>query len=63
MPNDKGYKILQVTNNLVTVKIEYPQFSEFVNYMIDNSSNCKKIKNINYDDGTDLRKILSKKYD
>lgn len=63
VPNDKGYKILQVTNNLVTVKIEYPQFSEFVNYMIDNSSNCKKIKNINYDDGTDLRKILSKKYD
>lgn len=54
------YKILQATKNVVTVKLEYPQYSEFLDYMIDNSSTCMKIKNIKYDDNASLLKILSK---
>lgn len=54
------YKILQDTDNLVTVKVEYHQYSEFLNFVINKESSCKKIGNIKYDDGSDLIKMLRK---
>ncbi|WP_407504545.1 hypothetical protein [Acinetobacter baumannii] len=54
------YKILQDTDNLVTVKVEYHQYSEFINFVINKESSCKKIRNIKYDDGSDLIKMLRK---
>lgn len=54
------YKILQTTKNLVTVKLEYPQYSEFIDYIIDNDSTCLKIKDIKYDDNESLLEILRK---
>ncbi|MCF4288241.1 hypothetical protein V6314_05740, partial [Acinetobacter baumannii] len=54
------YKILQDTDNLVTVKVEYHQYSEFINFVINKESSCKKIGNIKYDDGSDLIKMLRK---
>lgn len=53
------YKILQEKSNIVTVKLEYPQYSEFLDYIVDDGSNCLKIKNIKYDNETNLLKILS----
>ncbi|HCW5556304.1 TPA: hypothetical protein OXQ01_000373 [Acinetobacter baumannii] len=54
------YKTLQDTDNLVTVKVEYHQYSEFINFVINKESSCKKIGNIKYDDGSDLIKMLRK---
>lgn len=54
------YKILQDTDNLVTVKVEYHQYSEFINFVINKEYSCKKIGNIKYDDGSDLIKMLRK---
>ena len=60
IPNHNEYKILQTTNTVVTVKLAYPQYSVFLDYIVDDSTPCKKIKNIKYDDNTNLLKILSK---
>ena len=54
------YKILQDADNLVTVKVEYHQYSEFINFVINKESSCKKIGNIKYDDRSDLIKMLRK---
>ncbi|MFI8146995.1 hypothetical protein, partial [Acinetobacter sp. ABJ_C5_2] len=54
------YKILQDTDSLVTVKVEYHQYSQFINFVINKEFSCKKIGNIKYDNGSDLIKILRK---
>jgi len=54
------YKILQDVDNLVTVKVEYHQYSEFINFVINKEYSCKKIGNIKYDDGSDLIRMLQK---
>lgn len=53
------FKILQETNNIVTVKFETPTHGEFIDFSIENKGECKFIKNIKYND-SNLLDILSK---
>ncbi|NQE72803.1 hypothetical protein AbA118F_0112 [Acinetobacter baumannii] len=52
------FSILQATNNIVTVKFNMPTHGEFIDFLIENKGKCKLIKNIKYDNNTNLIKIL-----
>ncbi|MDN8306191.1 hypothetical protein QZK36_06135 [Acinetobacter baumannii] len=52
------FSILQATNNIVTVKFNTPTHGEFIDFLIENKGKCKLIKNIKYDNNTNLIKIL-----
>ncbi|MFK8986803.1 hypothetical protein [Acinetobacter seifertii] len=52
------FSILQATDNIVTVKFDTPTHSEFIDFLIEGKGECKVIKNIKYDNNTNLIKIL-----
>lgn len=54
-----GFKILQATNNVVTVKFDTPMHGEFIDFYIENKGLCKVIKDIEYNN-TNLLNILKK---
>lgn len=54
-----GFKILQATNNVVTVKFDTPMHGEFIDFYIENKGICKVIKDIEYNN-TNLLNILKK---
>jgi hypothetical protein len=45
-----GFKILQATNNVVTVKFNTPTHGEFVDFYMESKGGCKVIKDIKYND-------------
>ncbi|RIX38060.1 hypothetical protein D3X54_19095, partial [Acinetobacter baumannii] len=52
------FSILQATDNIVTVKFNTPTHGEFIDFLIENKGKCKLIKNIKYDNNSNLIKIL-----
>lgn len=52
------FSILQATDNIVTVKFDTPTHGEFIDFLIEGKGECKVIKNIKYDNNTNLIKIL-----
>lgn len=52
------FSILQATDNIVTVKFDMPTHGEFIDFLIEGKGECKVIKNIKYDNNTNLIKIL-----
>lgn len=54
-----SFKILQATNNIVTVKFDTPTHGEFIDFYIENKDMCKVIKDIGYNN-TNLLNILKK---
>ncbi|MPS61931.1 hypothetical protein [Acinetobacter sp.] len=52
------FSIIQATDNIVTVKFDTPTHGEFIYFFIGNKGKCKLIKNIKYDNNTNLIKIL-----
>ncbi|MFJ1519858.1 hypothetical protein ACG59Z_08200 [Acinetobacter sp. ABJ_C1_1] len=52
------FSILQATDNIVTIKFDTPTHGEFIDFLIENKGKCKLIKNIKYDNNTNLIKIL-----
>lgn len=52
------FSILQATDNIVTVKFNTPTHGEFNDFLIENKGKCKLIKNIKYDNNSNLIKIL-----
>lgn len=53
------FKILQATNNIVTVKFDTPTHGEFIDFLIENKGECKLIKNIKYNN-SNLLDLLGK---
>ncbi|MEQ1325423.1 hypothetical protein ABLU08_01155 [Acinetobacter nosocomialis] len=52
------FSILQATDNIVTVKFNTPTHGKFIDFLIENKGKCKLIKNIKYNNNTNLIKIL-----
>lgn len=52
------FSILQATDNIVTVKFDTSTHGEFIDFMIENKGKCKVVKNIKYNDNTNLIKVL-----
>lgn len=52
------FSILQAIDNIVTVKFNTFTIGVFIDFLIENKGECKLIKNIKYDDNTNLIKIL-----
>jgi hypothetical protein len=53
-----SFKILQATNNVVTVKFNTPTHGEFVDFYMESKGKCKVIKDIKYND-SNLLNILT----
>ncbi|ENX35961.1 hypothetical protein F889_00660 [Acinetobacter colistiniresistens] len=45
-----SFKILQATNNVVTVKFNTPTHGEFIDFYMESKDGCKFIKDIKYND-------------
>ncbi|MFI8147064.1 hypothetical protein ACH8JV_19460, partial [Acinetobacter sp. ABJ_C5_2] len=52
------FSILQATDNIVTVKFDTSTHGEFIDFLIENKGKCKVVKNIKYNDNTNLIKVL-----